>query len=343
LVLLDGVGACEFLMKEGLGTSKVTVEILRRDTVNSEEAFVEKIFGKQCAHAFDASSLLFTSQSTNPSAYSLSLCTDYVFEAMYHNDELRAQLDVWKTRNQDAVAVLQLKMRRHADLTAAVVTDQLLTAIAKSVFSHARTPGRHIIKGLIAFAKSATPQMLDLMVSFPFEVPGFFFRELPSFSKLSGVCSGWYVSTLCLLLNACAPCHLNSTDEQQLFAVNSLVHRASTAARTTPRAVTYEEFQAVLYEAGWATLNAMSYADFCTKQPNKTPVRTSTTLRLQRRAARVRACVRRLRAYMLVCVRCARACVRAVCARPLAACMRACVCATAACVHACLRLLRACL
>ena len=69
----------------------------------------------------------------------------------------------------------------------AEVPDQLLPAIVKSMFSHARKPGLIMIKGLIAFAKSATPQMLDLMVSFPFEVPGFFFREIASFSKLSGV------------------------------------------------------------------------------------------------------------------------------------------------------------
>jgi hypothetical protein len=107
---------------------------------------------------------------------------------MYQNDEVRAQLDVWKTRNQDAVAALQLKMRRHMDLPRiAEVPDQLLPAIVKSMFSHARKPGLIMIKGLIAFAKSATPQMLDLMVSFPFEVPGFFFREIASFSKLSGV------------------------------------------------------------------------------------------------------------------------------------------------------------
>jgi hypothetical protein len=185
------------------------------------------------------------------------------------------------------------------------------------------------------------------------------------------VCSGWYVSTLSLLLNTCALCHVKSPDEQQLFAVNGLVHRASTAALTTRRAVTHEEFQAVLYEAGWATLNAMTYADFCAKQPNKIPVRTSTTLRLQR-AARVRACVRRLRAYMLVCVRwcaclctcardrwlrasmcvcdrCVRACVSAsaarvlvVCVRPLGAfmyayirCARSWMRAAAGCVHAC--------
>jgi hypothetical protein len=62
VVLLDGVGACEFLMKECLGSSKVTVEIIRRDTVNSEEAFVDKIYGKQCAHAFDSSTILFSVQ-----------------------------------------------------------------------------------------------------------------------------------------------------------------------------------------------------------------------------------------------------------------------------------------
>ena len=128
---------------------------------------------------------------------------------MYQNDEVRAQLDVWKTRNQDAVAALQLKMRRHIDLRrVAAVPDRLLPEIIKSMFSHARMPGRITIKGLIDLAKSATPQLLDLMVSFPFEVPNFFFRELPSFSKLSGVWSGWYVSTLSLLLNTCAPCHL---------------------------------------------------------------------------------------------------------------------------------------
>ena len=177
---------CEFLMAEGLGSSKVTVEIIRRDTANSEEDFVDKIYGKHCALAFDLQL-----------KYELSLCTDYVFEAMYQNDEVRAQLDIWKTRHQDAVAVLQWKMRRHVELPrTAALTDQVLTAIAKSVFSHARTPGRHIMKGLIAFAKSATPQLLDLMVSFPFEVPGYFFRDkLASFSKLSGVWSGWFVST----------------------------------------------------------------------------------------------------------------------------------------------------
>jgi hypothetical protein len=34
-------------MKECLGSSKVTVEIIREDTVNSEEEFVDKIYGKQ--------------------------------------------------------------------------------------------------------------------------------------------------------------------------------------------------------------------------------------------------------------------------------------------------------
>ncbi len=62
LVLLDGVGACKFLMKEGLGSSKVTVEILKRDTANSEEEFVDKIYGKQCVHAFDSSTMIFSSQ-----------------------------------------------------------------------------------------------------------------------------------------------------------------------------------------------------------------------------------------------------------------------------------------
>jgi hypothetical protein len=110
---------------------------------------------------------------------------------MYQNDELRAQLDLSKTRNQDAVVVLQLKMRRHDSLPrVAAVPDKLLPAIVKSMYSHARMPGLIMIKGLIAFAKSATPQLLNLMVSFPFEVPGFFFRELASFSKLSGVWSG---------------------------------------------------------------------------------------------------------------------------------------------------------
>ncbi len=62
MVLLDGVGACEFLMKECLGSSKVTVEIIRRDTVNSEEEFVDKIYGKLFAHAFDSSTIIFSSQ-----------------------------------------------------------------------------------------------------------------------------------------------------------------------------------------------------------------------------------------------------------------------------------------
>ncbi len=104
---------------------------------------------------------------------------------MYHNDEVRAQLDVWKTRNQDAVAALQLKMRRHVNLPrVAAVPDRLLPAIVKSMFSHARMPGRITIKGLIDLAKLATPQLLDLMVSFPFEVPCFFlgsFRLFQSF------------------------------------------------------------------------------------------------------------------------------------------------------------------
>jgi hypothetical protein len=110
---------------------------------------------------------------------------------MYQNDELRAQLDLSKTRNQDAVTVLQSKIKRHLDLPRfAPVPDRLLPAIVMRMFSHARVPGRITIKGLIDFAKYATPHLLDLMVSFPFEVPGFFFRELPSFSKLSGVWSG---------------------------------------------------------------------------------------------------------------------------------------------------------
>jgi hypothetical protein len=53
---------CEFLMAEGLGSSKVTVEIIRRDTANSEEEFVDKIYGKKCAHAFDSSTMIFSSQ-----------------------------------------------------------------------------------------------------------------------------------------------------------------------------------------------------------------------------------------------------------------------------------------
>jgi hypothetical protein len=45
LVLLDGVDTCEFLIKEGMGSSKVRVEILRKDAVCSKEAFADKIYG----------------------------------------------------------------------------------------------------------------------------------------------------------------------------------------------------------------------------------------------------------------------------------------------------------
>ena len=44
-VLLDGVDTCEFLMKEGMGSSKVEIEIIRRDAVNSQDAFLNKIYG----------------------------------------------------------------------------------------------------------------------------------------------------------------------------------------------------------------------------------------------------------------------------------------------------------
>ena len=44
-VLLDGVDTCEFLMMEGMGSSKVEIEIIRRDAVNSQEAFLDKIYG----------------------------------------------------------------------------------------------------------------------------------------------------------------------------------------------------------------------------------------------------------------------------------------------------------
>ena len=199
MVLLDGVDTCEFLMKEGLGSSKFTIEIIRKDTVNSGEAFDDKIYGRvNNARIVSTQALCFSFHTKKIRNYTcaLSLCTDYVFEAMYQNDEARAQLDVWKTRNQDVVAVLQLKMRRHVGLPRIeAVPHQLLPAIVKSMFSHARVPGRDAIKGLIAFAKSATPQMLGLMVRFPFEVPGFFFRELASFLKLSGVWSCWYILT----------------------------------------------------------------------------------------------------------------------------------------------------
>ena len=47
LVLLDGVDTCEFLMREGMGSSKVEIEIIRRDAVNSQEAFFDKIYGNK--------------------------------------------------------------------------------------------------------------------------------------------------------------------------------------------------------------------------------------------------------------------------------------------------------
>ena len=45
LVLLDGVDTCEFLMNEGMESSKVRIEIIRRDVVNSKEVFTDKIYG----------------------------------------------------------------------------------------------------------------------------------------------------------------------------------------------------------------------------------------------------------------------------------------------------------
>ena len=45
VVLLDGVDTCEFLIMEGMGSSKVEIEIIRRDAVNSQEAIFDKIHG----------------------------------------------------------------------------------------------------------------------------------------------------------------------------------------------------------------------------------------------------------------------------------------------------------
>ena len=44
-ILLDGVDTCDFLMREGMGSSKVEIEIIRRDAVNSQEAIIDKIHG----------------------------------------------------------------------------------------------------------------------------------------------------------------------------------------------------------------------------------------------------------------------------------------------------------
>ena len=65
-------------------------------------------------------------------------------------------------------------------------------------------------------------------------------------------------------------------DEQQLCLVNSLVHRAPAASAigTTLHVVTYLEYQKLVYAGGWATMNAMTYAEFSEKLDRNMPVHT---------------------------------------------------------------------
>ena len=107
---------------------------------------------------------------------------------MQLNDEFRAQLDESKTRNQDVVKVLQGIMSRNIGLSRfTAIEDERLPAMVISMFSSRRRPGREHIKKLIDCAKSASPQLLDLMVSIPVEVPVFCFKELFQLFRLSGV------------------------------------------------------------------------------------------------------------------------------------------------------------
>ena len=102
---------------------------------------------------------------------------------MRHNDEVREQLNQTKGRNQDVILVLQDQMKRDVGLT-----KEALEHLVRSMYSKSRVPGNKVIKGFILCAVSVTRELLERMVDFPFEVPSWFFRELPVvFLKLSGV------------------------------------------------------------------------------------------------------------------------------------------------------------
>ena len=108
----------------------------------------------------------------------------YICDTLLHNDEVREELDQTKSRHQDAAKVFQDIMRTQAGSVDAAGGE----ALVKRMFSPQRVLARNLISGIINFAKNATSEILDLMISFPFEVPAFFFKKcVADFCRLSGL------------------------------------------------------------------------------------------------------------------------------------------------------------
>ena len=106
---------------------------------------------------------------------------------MLHNDEVRGQLDQTKSRHQDVVMLLQDNLRRYVGLVSPAVAENFV----KRMFTKKRLPGQNTIRGYTAIASYASPEILQLMVRLPFEVPGWFWRvQYSEFLKLSGIVAG---------------------------------------------------------------------------------------------------------------------------------------------------------
>ena len=112
---IDGVDIIRFLQKEGRGTSNISIEILRRDIVRTEDAFNDKIQGRAWwfAHVpyvlVVLLSVIFCLLSVQR-----TIGIDYLCEAMRQNCKCRAIFDLSKNRNQDVAKIIHLKMIRDA-------------------------------------------------------------------------------------------------------------------------------------------------------------------------------------------------------------------------------------
>jgi hypothetical protein len=215
---------------------------------------------------------------------------------MRQNCECRAILDLSKNRNQDVAKILHGKIIRDARISSGrrSITDGVLVNFTKSMYSEGRVPGLDLIRGLIATAKSFSPQLFDVMLGFPFEVPRWFFTKcLAAISKLSGVSPPppqpallWRVLCLMYTLPTTSPVRLwmllrsSFPDEQKLEALKGIAHHTTTSgiAASYTRAATLLEYDRKLHEAGWASLISLTFIDFCQKA-GQIPVSSSSANR----------------------------------------------------------------
>jgi hypothetical protein len=79
--------------------------------------------------------------------------------------------------------LLQDNLRRYVGLATPAVAENFV----KRMFTKKRLPGYNTIRGYTAIANYVSPEILQLMVRLPFEVPGWFWRvQCLEFLKLSG-------------------------------------------------------------------------------------------------------------------------------------------------------------